>query len=174
MEEKQVNVVIAPVNGYAFLPIEEGEVVAQLGDEVLQLGYYCRFEVAFGIISVKAKVIEEVRVAEDEVLRQFAFSAQLLEVFRDDLVWFFGNRRALVEHRLDAAAQRARVPIVHLTHLDVEVAFERLVDVHDDLDTRPVQFSPQRGEKLVVRERAGQMSAVAKLLGAPSASIRLC
>ncbi len=56
--EEQVDVVVALVDGDAFLAGEEGEVAAEFGDEALEIGEDGGFEVVFGVDVGEAEEVE--------------------------------------------------------------------------------------------------------------------
>jgi hypothetical protein len=77
----------------------------------------------------------------------------------------------LKQHRLDLLPKLARRPALKPAEFDVEVAFERIVNVDQILQKHPAQFSPHCGENCFVGKDFGRPKAVTKLLLAPSTSV---
>ena len=69
MVKKQIDVIVALVDGDAFLPCHEGEVAAQFDDETLQLGQDGGFEVFFRVAVRQTEKVEHIRIAEGQVWR---------------------------------------------------------------------------------------------------------
>lgn len=65
---------------------------------------------------------------------------------------FLGYGCALVEQRVNALLQLANAP----ADFEIEIAFERLVDVDQRLEMRPRQFSPHCRENLLIGVYLGQ------------------
>jgi hypothetical protein len=54
-------------------------------------------------------------------------------------------------------------PALGLAHLDVKLAFKRVVDVDERLDVCPTQLSPQRGDNVRIREGLRKPQHVAQV-----------
>lgn len=62
---------------------------------------------------------------------------------RDGFLRLFGQRRALVQHRVDALAQCPHAPAFGARHLRVVVPLERIFQRDQGDEVRPAQFSYQ-------------------------------
>ena len=80
MEEEQIDLVVALVDGDALLAGEEGEVAAELDDEALELGEDGRLQILLGVGVGQPEEVQDVRVTEGQVGRQSPLVAQCLEV----------------------------------------------------------------------------------------------
>ena len=93
--EKQVDVVVAVVDGDALLPRKKRKIAAQLDDETLQFGQYGRFKVFFRVTVGQAQKVEHIGVAKGEVGRELALVAQQANVLANGFFRFFGDGGAL-------------------------------------------------------------------------------
>ena len=87
---------------------------------------------------------------------------QGLEFLGDQLFRLAGQCGTLKKHGVDFFIQGSGGPSFDAAHLDVEFAFERIVEVNQALEVGPGQLSPQRGDNLLVRKGLGKPNHVPK------------
>src|SRR5260221_307940 len=152
MIEEQVEVIIPVVNLHTLLAGHETETYTQFEDEGFHLSQNRRFQVSLRIGVFQPEKIEDVGIAEDQVGRELVFLAQLLEFLTDEFVRLLGKRGALEKHGLDLLLERSRVPVLHATHLRVEIALQRIVNRDDLPKMSPAQLCPQCGQNPEIGE----------------------
>lgn len=135
--EQQVYIIVFVVDRYAFLACHEGEVVAQLRNESLQVCNNGTFKILLGIIAVQPEKIQHVRVLKHEVDRHLAFVAQFINVVLYDSLRLLGYGRTLVQHPVYLGFERTFRPTLVGSHGEVESPLKFVVDCYNLQKMRP-------------------------------------
>ena len=143
MIEQQVQIVVDPIHGNSLLPFQKGEPDAQFKDERLHFPQNRGFQVLFRIGILEAEEVKQVRIAKDEIRRQFVFLSKFLSVPFQRVFPVSGKSRTFKEHGLDFCLKRPGVPSLDAAHLCVEVAFQRIIQGNDVDEMGPAQLCHQ-------------------------------
>lgn len=148
----------------ALLAGDETEARAKFKQEALHLAKDRGFKVLLVPAVLEAKKVQHVGITQYQPWRQLLVAAQCRQLFGDGLLWLTGECRALIQHRIDALAQRTYTPALGGGHLCIEVALEwvRQWDQRDEMG--PAQLSYQRYDNLLVCKCDGELHHPAQAL----------
>ncbi|KAG1597474.1 hypothetical protein G6F46_014282 [Rhizopus delemar] len=103
---------------------------------------FCRAtKVAFLPGVTQPEKVENVGIAHDQRRRHALRIAHRRQLLRDRLARLLRQRRALVQHRVDALAQRPHAPAFGARHLHVVLPLERVFQRQQRQEMRPAQLS---------------------------------